>query len=141
MIIEELKKENIEALKAHDTSKRAVLSVLISRYKLLEIELKEKGVEVTDNDVIRLISKILKELDEEKEGYKKVNNLEQVSSIDKQIETISKYLPKMLSEDEITSLIEKLEDKSMPSIMKYFKANYDGKVDMGLVNKLARNYK
>ncbi len=141
MIIDELKKENIEALKAHDTSKRAVLSVLISRYKLLEIELKEKGVEVTDNDVIRLISKILKELDEEKEGYKKVNNLEQVSSIDKQIETISKYLPKMLSEDEITSLIEKLEDKSMPSIMKYFKANYDGKVDMGLVNKLARNYK
>ena len=141
MIIDELKKENIEALKAHDTSKRAVLSVLISRYKLLEIELKEKGVEATDNDVIRLISKILKELDEEKEGYKKVNNLEQVSSIDKQIETISKYLPKMLSEDEITSLIEKLEDKSMPSIMKYFKANYDGKVDMGLVNKLARNYK
>ncbi len=141
MIIDELKKENIEALKAHDTSKRAVLSVLISRYKLLEIELKEKGVEVTDNDVIRLISKILKELDEEKEGYKKVNNLEQVSSIDKQIETISKYLPKMLSEDEIISLIEKLEDKSMPSIMKYFKANYDGKVDMGLVNKLARNYK
>lgn len=141
MIIDELKKENIEALKAHDTSKRAVLSVLISRYKLLEIELKEKGIEVTDNDVIKLISKILKELDEEKEGYKKVNNLEQASSIDKQIETISKYLPKMLSEAEITSLIEKLEDKSMPSIMKYFKANYDGKVDMGLVNKLARNYK
>ncbi len=141
MIIDELRKENIEALKAHDSSKRAVLSVLISRYKLLEIELKEKGVEITDNDVIKLISKILKELDEEKEGYIKVNNLEQVASIDKQIETISKYLPKMLTEEEITSLIEKLSDKSMPSIMKYFKANYDGKVDMGLVNKLARNYK
>ena len=141
MIIDELRKENIEALKARDNVKRAVLSVVISRYKLLEIELKEKGMEITDNDVIRLISKILKELDEEKEGYTKVNNLEQVASIKKQIETISKYLPKMLTEEEITSLIEKLSDKSMPSIMKYFKANYDGKVDMALVNKLARNYK
>lgn len=141
MIIDEIKKENIEALKARDSVKRAVLSVLISRYKLLEIELKEKGQTISDNDLTRLISKILKELDEEKEGYQKVNNLEQVSSIEKQIETIKKYLPKMLSEEEINSLIEKLSDKSIPSIMKYFKANYDGKVDMGLVNKLARNYK
>ncbi len=141
MIIDEIKKENIEALKARDSVKRAVLSVLISRYKLLEIELKEKGQTISDNDLTRLISKVLKELDEEKEGYQKVNNLEQVSSIEKQIETIKKYLPKMLTEEEINSLIEKLSDKSIPSIMKYFKANYDGKVDMGLVNKLARNYK
>lgn len=141
MIIDEIKKENIEALKARDSVKRAVLSVLISRYKLLEIELKEKGQTISDNDLTRLISKVLKELDEEKEGYQKVNNLEQVASIEKQIETIKKYLPKMLTEEEINSLIEKLSDKSIPSIMKYFKANYDGKVDMGLVNKLARNYK
>ncbi len=141
MIIDEIKKENIEALKARDSVKRAVLSVLISRYKLLEIELKEKGQTISDNDLTRLISKVLKELDEEKEGYQKVNNLGQVSSIEKQIETIKKYLPKMLTEEEINSLIENLSDKSIPSIMKYFKANYDGKVDMGLVNKLARNYK
>ena len=35
--------------------------------------------------------------------------------------------------------IEKLDDKSMPSIMKHFKANFQGKADMGMVNKIARS--
>ncbi len=139
MIIDELKKENIAALKEHDNSKRAVLSVVISRYKLLEIELKSANKEITDNDLVKLITKVLKELQEEKEGYKKVNNLEQVKSIEVQEATISKYLPKMMSEDEIKSEIDKLADKSIPSIMKHFKANFEGKADMGLVNKVARS--
>lgn len=138
MIIDELKKENITALKERDNAKRAVLSVVISRYKLLEIELKSAGKEICDNDLIKLITKVLKELEEEKEGYKKVNNLEQVKSIEIQEETISKYLPKMMSNEEIINEINKLEDKSIPSIMKYFKANFEGKCDMGLVNKIAR---
>lgn len=138
MIIDELKKENIAALKARDNNKRAVLSILLTRYKLLEIEAREANKEITDNDLVRLISKVLKELDEEKEGYAKVHNEEQVKAIEEQINTISKYLPKMLSEEEIKAEIAKLEDKSIPSIMKHFKANFDGKVDMGLVNRLAR---
>ena len=44
----------------------------------------------------------------------------------------------MLSEEEIRAEIAKLEDKSIPSIMKHFKANFAGKCDMGLVNKIAR---
>ena len=43
-----------------------------------------------------------------------------------------------LSEDEIKDIIASMEDKSMPSVMKHFKANYAGKVDMSLVNKIAR---
>ena len=42
------------------------------------------------------------------------------------------------SEEEIKNIIAGLEDKSLPSIMKHFKANYTGKVDMSLVNRLAR---
>ena len=45
----------------------------------------------------------------------------------------------MLTEKEITEIISNLEDKTIPFVMKYFKANYDGKVDMGLVNKVARS--
>ena len=59
--------------------------------------------------------------------------------IEIQKQTISKFLPKMLSNDEIKQIISSLEDKSIPAVMKYFKANYDGQVDMGLVNKIARN--
>lgn len=138
MIIDELQKANIEALKAHNTTVRAILSVVISRYKMLAIELKAEGKEASDVDMLKLIAKVLKELDEEKEGYAKVGNVEEVKSISEQIVAISKYLPKMLSEEEIRNEISKLDDKSIPSVMRHFKANFDGKVDMSLVNKIVR---
>ena len=72
-------------------------------------------------------------------SYLKVNNQEKVNAIAHQEELISKYLPKMLSEDEIRKEIDSLEDKSIPSIMKHFKANFQGKVDMSLVNKIAKS--
>lgn len=138
-LIDELSKENIAALKAHDNISRAVLSVTINRFKMEAIEEKAKGNEIGDKELVRIITKVLKELEEEKEGYIKANRQESIADVDKQIAVISKYLPKMLSEEEIRKEIEKLDDKSMPSIMKYFKMNFDGKVDMGLVNKIARS--
>ena len=97
------------------------------------------AVAVGDADVIRLIMKFGKELDEEREGYVQANRLEDAEKIAKQKEAISVFLPKMLSEEEIRGIIAKLDDKSIPSVMKHFKANYDGQVDMGLVNKIARS--
>ena len=44
----------------------------------------------------------------------------------------------MLSEQEIKTEINNLVDKSMPSIMKYFKTNFAGKVDMSLVSRIAK---
>ena len=35
--------------------------------------------------------------------------------------------------------IEKLEDKSIPVVMKYFKANFNGQVDMRLVQEVLRS--
>ena len=45
----------------------------------------------------------------------------------------------MLSEEEIIAIINTLPDKTMPTIMKHFKSEYAGKVDMGVVNKIARS--
>ena len=138
MIIQDLQKANIEAMKAHDTNARSILSVVISRCKLLEVELRSKGQELKDEDVLGIIQKILKELADEKEGYVKTNNLERAQMIDEQAEIIKIYLPKQLSEEEILEEINKLEDKSIPSIMKHFKTNFAGKVDMSLVSKVSR---
>ncbi|MDY6275917.1 MAG: GatB/YqeY domain-containing protein [Bacilli bacterium] len=138
MLINELEQANIAALKARDQVTRAVLSVVINRYRMNAIELKSQGKEATDADLVKIISKVIKELDEEKEGNIKTGRLEEAKAIDQQKAVIEKYLPKMMSEDEIRAVIAKLEDKSMPSVMKYFKANYDGQVDMSLVSKIAR---
>ena len=138
MLIDELSKANIEALKARDQVARAIYSVIIAKYKALDIELKEQGKGATDADLVKVISKSIKELDEEKESYAKAGRDEEVKNILTQKALIEKYLPKLLSEEEIRKIIDSLEDRSIPSVMKHFKMNYDGKVDMSLVSKIAR---
>lgn len=138
MLIDELNKANIEALKARDQVARAIYSVIISKYKAFAIELRAEGKEASDADLVKIIQKTIKELDEEKESYEKAGRKEQAESIATQKALIEKYLPKLMSEEEIRKVIEGLEDKSIPSVMKHFKLNFDGKVDMSLVSKVAR---
>lgn len=138
MLINQLEKDNIEALKNKDKVARAVLSVVINKYRVNAIELKAQGKEATDADLVKVINKVVKELDEEKAGYEKLGRSEDAQGIENQKAIITKYLPKLMSEAEIRQVIASLEDKSMPSVMKHFKANYDGKVDMSLVSKIAR---
>lgn len=141
MLIDELKKANMDALKTKNQTARSVLAIVINRYNLLEIELRSKGESIDDGDLVKIIQKVGRELDEEKSGYLQVKNASMVEEIEKQKEVIEVYLPKMLSREEIVVEIEKLEDKAIPSVMKHFKTNFDGKVDMKLVNEVLRTLK
>ena len=138
MLINEIKKANIEAMKNKDKDSRAVYSVVISRYQLQEVEAKASGKTMGDTELLTIIQKVLKELNDEKEGYAKVNNLEKVASIENQIKIISNFLPKQLTAEEIKEEISKLDDKTLPNIMKHFKTNFAGKVNMSLVSQIAR---
>ena len=139
MLIDEIKSANIEAMKARDNTSRAVLSIVLTKYKLQEVELKSQGKEIGDAELLSIIQKVIKELEDEKAGYLKVNNQERADNVSKQMEVISSYLPKQLSEEEIRKIIDSLEDKSVPSVMKHFKMNYAGQVDMSLVNRVLRS--
>lgn len=138
MLIDEIKKDNVQAMKDHDSVARAIFGVVMNKVLLNSIELKKDGKEQADSDVVQIIQKTIKELTEERESYLKVKNETEAGNIAKQIEIISKYLPKMMTEEEIMAVINSLEDKSIPTVMKHFRANYAGKVDMSLVSKIAR---
>ena len=139
MLIDTIKAANITAMKERDQTSRAVLSVVLTRYKLQEVELRANGKEIGDKELLSIIQKVLKELADEKEGYVKVGNAERAANIAKQEEVLSSYLPKQLSESEIREIINSLDDKSVPSVMKRFKMNYAGRVDMSLVNSVLRS--
>ena len=140
MLFEDIQKANIDALKAHDKVARAILSVLYGKFKNESIEKGLHAKSLPDEDWIRIIQKTIKELEDEALGYKKAGRDETVAELETQKEVIAKYLPKMMSEDEIREEIAKLEDKKIPTIMKHFKANFNGKCDMGLVNKIAKEF-
>ena len=140
MLIDELKKENLKALKEKDQIKKGILSVVINKYMILSTDKNHLESKVTDEEVLKLISKTLKELNEEKEGYIKTNNLFRVSDIEHQIDVLQAFLPKMMEESEIRKIISEIPDKSIPTVMKYFKQNYSGKVDLSLVSKILKDF-
>jgi uncharacterized protein YqeY len=105
---------------------------------LAGIEKKAVGETLSDEDVTRILQKTINELTEERAGFEKAGREENVKSLDRQIETVKKYLPKLLSEDEIKAIILSLEDRSLPVVMKHFKSEYAGKVDMRLVGNVLK---
>lgn len=136
MLIDEIKKANMQALKDKDKATRAALSTVINKYMLLNVENKAKGKETTDADVISILQKSVKELEEEKNMFVKAARQDKIDEMNIQINAVKKYLPEMMSEDEIRKIISGLEDKSVKSVMAYFKENYAGKVEMAKVSQV-----
>lgn len=140
MILDEIKKANMTALKEKNQTARAIYSVVMTKAMLETVKKREKGEELTDADMTQILQKTIKELTDEANSYKTAGKTEQAQEVEKQKEIIEKYLPKMLSEQEIYDIISKQEDKSIPAIMKFFKANYAGKVDMSKVSAVLKQF-
>lgn len=134
MIIEEIKNANTEAMKNRDHNLRNIYSVVINKYMQAQIEARLLKKEVNDDDMIRIIQKTIKELDEEGGNYEKVGNMEEAEKIKAQRAALEGYLPKMLSEEEIHSIIATLPDRSIPGVMRHFKQEYGSRVDMKMVS-------
>lgn len=139
MIIEDICKANMEALKNHDKIARSILTLVYGKLKLASIDKGLGGKELPDGDSLNIINKTIKELDDEMNAYKTAGRDEQAAEIASQKDVLVKYLPKMMTEEEIKAEIMKLEDKSIPAVMKYFKANHNGTCDMGLVSKIVKS--
>lgn len=139
MIIDDIKKANVEAMKNKDANLRSIYSIIINKYMQLTINSRTTGKEVTDVEVVNMIVKTIKELDEEGANYKKVGNLEEADNIEKQKQALSKYLPEMLSKDKIKEIIMTLPDKTVPSVMRHFKTNYNGQCDMKDVSEVLKS--
>ncbi|MBE5741721.1 MAG: hypothetical protein E7360_00160 [Clostridiales bacterium] len=138
MNIDDFKKVKIEAMKAKDKDAVNALNSVINKLMLASIEKKAVGETLAEEDVTRILQKTVNELTEERAGFEKAGREETVASLDRQIETVKKYLPKLLSEEEIKAIILTLEDKSVPFVMKHFKTEYAGKVDMRLVGTVLK---
>ena len=130
MLIDEINKAKIDAFKNKDEQAKIAIGAIKSKYLLMQVEKRSKGEEMTDADTVQILMKLVKELDEEGENYKKVNNTIEVENIMRQKAVVQNFMPKMMSKDEIKDIILSLPDKSIKTVMQHFKANYTGKVNM-----------
>lgn len=137
MTLEELKKAKIVAMKEKNADAVTAYNAVISKLMLMRTDANH-GPEITDADIVSACRKTESELVEEKENFERAGRAETVASLERQIATVKQYIPELLSKEKIKEIISGLEDKSVPAVMKYFKANYAGKCDMKVVNETLR---
>ncbi|MBR2467577.1 MAG: GatB/YqeY domain-containing protein [Clostridia bacterium] len=140
MIIDEIKSANTAAMKSRNQNLRSIYSVVINKYMQAQIEARLLKKEVGDDDMVRIIQKTIKELDEEAKNYEMVGNIGEADKIKLQRTAIEGYLPKMLTAEEIHEIILTLPDRSIPSVMRHFKSQYGSRVDMKMVSDELKNF-
>jgi uncharacterized protein YqeY len=139
-LLKQLRKENMQALKDHDTVKKGVLSMVISAIALGE---KEAGKELSKADELAYVQKELKQ-QRESLAETPADRTEIIAETNQKIALLESYLPKQLGEDEIRAAIEKIMQenslepvkKSQGVIMKNIMAQYKGQVDGKKVSQI-----
>ena len=130
MDLMQLKKEKMLAMKDKDKNKVAALEAVISKVMLETINLRAKGKELTEADIIAVCQKVDRELEEEEAANRQAGRVEAAQDLAAQRVVVQAYLPKMMTDDEIRQVILSLEDRSTPNVMKHFKTQYAGQVDL-----------
>ena len=108
-----------EALKAKDKNTYPTLRLVISAIKDAEISGRTRGQkEISDNDINAILKKMIKQRNESCEVYKKAGRNELLENETKEIQVISLFLPKQLSEEETKKVCEDAIKSSGASSMK-----------------------
>ena len=96
-----------QSLKNKDKTLYPTLRLIVSAIKDAVIANRGKdSKELTDQDIMSLLKKMVKQRNESCEVYKKAGREELLASETKEIEIISSFLPKQLSEEETKKICE-----------------------------------
>ena len=145
---EKIETQYKSAVKSRDKSKISTYRLILSGIKDLDIK-NRSGVDkkdTDDSDISKLLKKMIKQRSESIEVYKK-NNRDDLLKIEQQeVEILSTYLPKQLSENETLKLcndvVAKLgakDVKDMGKIMGELKKNHSDSIDIAIAGKVLKN--
>ncbi len=108
-----------EALKAKDKDTYPTLRLVVSAVKDAEIAARTKGQkEMPDSELIGILKKMIKQRNESCDVYKKAGRNELLENEKKEIEIISVFLPKQLSEEDTKKICQEAIKSSGASSMK-----------------------
>ena len=126
------------SLKSKDKIEISTYRLILSGIKDLEISNRSgpKKKETDDNDVKQLIKKMIKQRNESIDIYKKNNRVDLLAVEEKEVNILSSYLPKQLSDDETKDVCIKTINESnaqsikdMGKVMGILKKNYSDNLD------------
>lgn len=132
MYTERLRADKMAALKAKDTTRNKVITMLLSG---MTYKHKEVGRDLTEAECLEVISKELKQVRESLEMSKE--RPEVVQELEAEIAILETYLPQQMSAEEVTAAVKELISnagleataKNKGAIMKAVMGELKGKAD------------
>ncbi|MDO9414364.1 MAG: GatB/YqeY domain-containing protein [Pseudolabrys sp.] len=145
MIRDDINKALTEAQKAKNERTVSTLRMVNSTLKNADIEARTTGKPLGDAEVLSILQKMIKQRQESVEMYKKGARPDLVKQEEEEIAVISAYLPKQMSEAEVTAAIDAAVTetgaagmKDMGKVIAVLRAKYAGQMDFGKASGLVK---
>ena len=144
---EKIDDEYKNALKSKDKNKISTYRLILSGLKDLDIQNRSgpNKKDTDDDDIKKLLRKMIKQRTESIEIYKKNNRQDLLQIEENEVKIMSEYLPKQLSEDDTKKLCEEVINKinasslkDMGKVMGELKKNHSNSVDFSLAGKIIK---
>ncbi len=137
-LIEKMKKEMFVAIKEHDQNTSGIIQLTLASIKNAEIE---KGEALTEEEMIQVVRKESKKLDDSIEQFQNVDGAEELlRTSEEQKKYISQYLPALMSEDDVAKAVDEAiaqlgatSMQDMGKVMGVVMGKLSGKADGSLV--------
>jgi len=141
-LVEQVTKDMTSAMKNQDKFKLSVLRMLKSA---LQMEKISKMHDLSDDEAMAVIKRQVKQRNDSIEEFKKYNKTEEVEKLEKEVECLQEYLPEMLTDDELSKIIDGVFNevrpesiKDMGKVMKEVSAKVGARADMSKVSSLVK---
>ena len=145
---EKIESDYKNALKSKDKNKISTYRLILSGIKDLDINNRSgpNKKDTDDEDIKKLLKKIIKQRSESIEVYKKNNRNDLLEIEENEVNVLSEYLPKQMSEEETISICKKIIEKTgansikeMGKVMGELKQNYSDTIDFSKAGALIKD--
>ncbi len=134
-----------QALKAKDNLAAGTIRLILAALKDRDIAARAKGEEIDENEIMAMLQSMIKQRHESTALYEQGGRDDLVKQEQAEIEIITKFLPKQMTEDEIkeavSAVIEALNPeglKDMGKMMTHLREQYVGRMDFKLASALVK---
>ncbi len=146
MLRDQIKAQQILAMKAGDKDRTAALRSILAKIKDRDIELRTKGPVADDNAmVIETLQKMAKQRRESITMFEDGGRTELADQEQSELAVIEEFLPQQLSDDETSAAIETIKAelgatslKDMGKVMAELKARHGSELDMSKASGLVK---
>ena len=135
-------------MREKDSNAVATLRLILAALKDRDIAARTKGQPdgISDAEILQMLQTMIKQRRDSIEMYEQGGRAELAAKEQTEIDVIETFLPQQMDEDETTLIIQNIIQennytslKEMGALMKIIKEKYTGKIDMGLVGKIAKS--